>query len=305
MFSDSDAKLSSRNFRSKGSASLNTDPKGRPDMPLALVTGGGGISLAAARRLGRSHRIVLASDSASKNVARLATLLEDGVDAVAAECDMTDPVSVAALKKFVAVHGPLRTLVHVAALSPTMGDWRDLFAVNLVGSALVEQACLELVTAGSAAVFVASSAGYLAAPPVPEVVAVLDDPLAPDFLARLDALVEPEERTSLHAYRLSKFALRRMCRFRATAWGVKGARIVSMSPGSIATPMGARELTGPNREVKLDLMRKLPIQRVGTMAETADAIEFLVSDRASYITGTDLLVDGGLVAGTRPDLSLA
>src|SRR5260370_10338018 len=75
-----------------------------------------------------------------------------------------------------------------------------------------------------------------------------------------------------------------------------------MSPGPIATPMGARELDGPSRDVKLKLMRQLPIAREGTMVETADAIEFLASDRASYITGTDLLVDGGIVAATRPAL---
>jgi NAD(P)-dependent dehydrogenase (short-subunit alcohol dehydrogenase family) len=91
-----------------------------------------------------------------------------------------------------------------------------------------------------------------------------------------------------------------MCRRRAGAWGAKGARIVSMSPGPIATPMGARELEGPSRAVKLKLMEQLPIAREGTMVETADAIEFLASDRASYITGTDLLVDGGIVAATRP-----
>jgi NAD(P)-dependent dehydrogenase (short-subunit alcohol dehydrogenase family) len=72
-----------------------------------------------------------------------------------------------------------------------------------------------------------------------------------------------------------------------------------MSPGTIATPMGAREMAGPSAAVKRKLMEKLPLAREGTMVETADAIEFLASDRASYITGTDLLVDGGIVAATR------
>jgi NAD(P)-dependent dehydrogenase (short-subunit alcohol dehydrogenase family) len=164
----------------------------------------------------------------------------------------------------------------------------------------MERACLELAVPGTAAVFVSSSAGHLAEPPAPEIVAVLDDPLTPGFFDRLGEVVAKEEQTPLQAYRLSKWALNRMCRRRATAWGARGARIVSMSPGPIATPMGARELEGPSREVKLRLMEKLPIAREGTMVETADAIEFLASDRASYITGTDLLVDGGIVAATRP-----
>jgi NAD(P)-dependent dehydrogenase (short-subunit alcohol dehydrogenase family) len=278
---------------------VNTGTNERPGLPIALVIGGGGMGMSTARRLGQSHRVVLASQSAKKNAEREAALREDGIDAVAVQCDVTDPASVAELREFVARRGPLRTLAHVAGLSPSAGDWRELFGVNLIGTALMERACLELATQGTAAVFVSSSAGHLAVPPGPEILAVLDDPLAPGFFGRLDRLIVSEEQTPLQAYRLSKHALNRMCRRRAPAWGAKGARIISMSPGPIATPMGARELEGPSRDVKLNLMRQLPIAREGTMVETADAIEFLASDKASYITGTDLLVDGGLVAATR------
>jgi NAD(P)-dependent dehydrogenase (short-subunit alcohol dehydrogenase family) len=272
----------------------------RPDLPVALVIGGGGMGMSTARRLGQSHRVVLASQSAKKNVEREAALREDGIDAVAVQFDVTDPDSVAGLARFVATRGPLRTLAHVAGLSPSMGDWRLIFSVNLIGTALMERACLELAVPGTAAVFVSSSAGHLAQAPAPEIVAVLDDPLTPGFFGRLGEVVAEQEQTPIQAYRLSKWALNRMCRRSAAAWGAKGARIVSMSPGPIATPMGARELEGPSREVKLKLMEKLPIAREGTMIETADAIEFLASDKASYITGTDLLVDGGIVAATRP-----
>ena len=278
---------------------MNTGTNERPGLPIALVIGGGGMGMSTARRLGQSHRVVLASQSAKKNAEREAALREDGIDAVAVQCDVTDPASVAELREFVARRGPLRTLAHVAGLSPSAGDWRELFGVNLIGTALMERACLELATQGTAAVFVSSSAGHLAVPPGPEILAVLDDPLTPGFFGRLDRLIMSEEQTPLQAYRLSKHALNRMCRRRAPAWGAKGARIVSMSPGPIATPMGARELEGPSRDVKLNLMRQLPIAREGTMVETADAIEFLASDKASYITGIDLLVDGGLVAATR------
>jgi NAD(P)-dependent dehydrogenase (short-subunit alcohol dehydrogenase family) len=266
---------------------------------VALVIGGGGMGMSTARRLGQSHRVVLASRSAAKNAAREAALREDGIDAVAVQFDVTDPDSVAELAGFVAGRGPLRTLAHVAGLSPSMGDWHQIFSVNLIGTALTERACLELAFAGTAAVFVSSSAGHLAEPPARELVAVLDDPLTPGFFDRLNDVIPKDEQTPLQAYRWSKWALNRMCRRRAAAWGAKGARIVSMSPGPIATPMGAKELEGPSRAVKLKLMEKLPIAREGTMVETADAIEFLASDKASYITGTDLLVDGGIVAATR------
>ncbi|MCD4533062.1 SDR family oxidoreductase [Nocardioides sp. cx-169] len=277
---------------------MRTGTNERPGHPIALVIGGGGMGMSTARRLGQSHRVVLASQSAAANVAREASLREDGIDAVAVECDITDRASVAELQAFVAARGPLRTLAHVAALSPSVGTWRELLEVNLVGAALMEEACLELAGQGTAAVFVSSTAGHLADAPAADVVAVLDDPLAPDLAGRLEAVWD--EHTSISAYRLSKYALMRMCRMRAGAWGAKGARIVSMSPGPIATPMGARELEGPSRDIKLGLMAQLPLAREGTMVESADAIEFLSSDRASYITGTDLLVDGGMVAATRP-----
>jgi NAD(P)-dependent dehydrogenase (short-subunit alcohol dehydrogenase family) len=279
---------------------VRTGTNERPGLPVALVIGGGGMGMSTAHRLGQSHRVVLASRSAKKNVEREAALRQDGIDAVAVQFDVTDPGSVAELKEFMAGRGPLRTLAHVAGLSPSGGGWHELLRVNLIGTALMERACLELAVPGTAAVFVSSSAGHLAEPPGPEIVAVLDDPLTAGFFDRLDGVVAKKDQTPLQAYRWSKYALNRMCRRRAAAWGAKGARIVSMSPGPIATPMGARELDGPSRDVKLSLMRQLPIAREGTMVETADAIEFLASDKASYITGTDLLVDGGIVAATRP-----
>src|SRR5215472_3209617 len=134
------------------------------------------MGMSTARRLGQSHRVVLASQSEKKNAEREAALREDGIDAVAVQLDVTDPYSVAALRQFVAGHGRLRTLAHVAGLSPSMGDWHQLFSVNLIGTALMERACLELAVPGTAAVFVSSSAGHLAERPPSGIVAVLDDP---------------------------------------------------------------------------------------------------------------------------------
>ena len=278
---------------------MQTGTNERFGLPIALVIGGGGMGMSTARRLGQTHRVVLASLSDGKTAEREAALRADGIDAVAVRLDVTDPDAVAEVAAFVAARGPLRTLAHVAGLSPSMGDWHQVFSVNLIGTALMERACLELAGQGTAAVFVSSSAGHLAEPPAPDIVAVLDDPLRPGFFDRLNEVIAKEEQTPLQAYRLSKWALNRMCRRRVGAWGAKGARIVSISPGLIATPMGAKELGGPAGAVKRERMAKLPLPREGTMVETADAIEFLASDKASYITGTDLLVDGGIVAATK------
>jgi NAD(P)-dependent dehydrogenase (short-subunit alcohol dehydrogenase family) len=250
------------------------------------------MGMCVARRLGQRHRIVLASLSAEKMQARQETLRAEGHDVIAVPCDVTDESSVAELARVVSNHGALKVLAHVAALSPSMADWRTLLRVDLIGAARVERVMLPLASQGTAAVFVSSLAAYMTNPS-PEVIAVLDDPLASDFIENLEKTVQ-EEHTSTLAYLLSKFALNRMCRRFAARWGRRGARIVSLSPGLIATPMGALEFK--NQPQKIGLLDRTPLSREGTMLETADAVEFLASDRASFITGTDLLVDGGIGA---------
>lgn len=123
---------------------MKTGTSDRPDLPIALVVGAGGMGMSTARRLGQSHRIVLASLTAAKMAQREAALREDGIDATGVQCDVTDAASVARLAAFVAEKGPLRTLAHVAALSPSMGDWRTILSVDLIGVANIERAMLDL-----------------------------------------------------------------------------------------------------------------------------------------------------------------
>lgn len=276
---------------------MKTGTSERPDLPLAVVIGAGGMGVSAARRLGDHYRVLLADIDAARAEERAAVMRDDGYDAQSLRCDITDPVSVDRLAETAAAAGPFRAVAHVAAKSPSMGSWREILTLNLIGAAHVERALLPLAKQGSAVVFVSSVAAYLMPDPGQEVLALLDDPLAPGFLEALEKLVA--EQTPGMAYSLAKLALIHMCERRASAWGRRGARIVSMSPGMIATPMGALEFAGAARNSKLELLERSPLGREGTMIETADAIDFLVSDRASFITGIDLLVDGGVAAAMR------
>jgi NAD(P)-dependent dehydrogenase (short-subunit alcohol dehydrogenase family) len=267
----------------------------RPDLPLAVIVGAGGMGMAIARRLGERYRLLLADCDGGHLEQRVAALRHEGHDAVGLICDVTDAAAVGALAHRTAELGPMRVLAHVVGLSPSMGDWRTLMAVNLVGATLVADAMLPLCAQGTAAIFIASLAGHRP-PPEERIIALLDRPLEPRFLDELQAaLTEPA--TSSLAYQHSKWALIRMCQRRAPAWGARQARIVSVSPGLIATPMGALEFE--RQPMKYDLLAKTPLQREGTMLEVADAVEFLASDRASFISGTDLLVDGGIAAALR------
>jgi NAD(P)-dependent dehydrogenase (short-subunit alcohol dehydrogenase family) len=267
----------------------------RPGQALAVVVGAGGMGMAIARRLGDSFRVLLA-DRDPDHLDRQVTLLQaEGHDARGVVCDVVDPDAVYRLAAAAEESGPVRALAHVVGLSPSMADGETILRVNLVGPTLIADAFVEVARPGTAAVFIASLAGHLV-DLTPEETAALDDPLAPDFVASVAAAVGGEV-DAAKAYQLSKAALVRMCRRRAAAWGEHGARIVSLSPGLIATPMGALEFAA--QPEKRRLLPLTPLGREGTMVEIADAVDFLLSDRASFVTGTDLLVDGGMSAALR------
>jgi NAD(P)-dependent dehydrogenase (short-subunit alcohol dehydrogenase family) len=267
----------------------------RPDLPLAVVVGAGGMGMAVARRLGRGYRLLIADRDEAHLARVVATMKVEGYDLRTCTCDVTDAEAVARLAAMAEEWGGFRALAHVVGLSPSMGDWRALMAVNWVGARLVESAFLPLASQGTAALFVSSLAAHVFWP-TEERIALLEASLAPDFLDRLETAVG-EDANSVIAYYDSKAALIRLCQRRAADWGRKGARILSLSPGLIATPMGALEFE--NRPQKYTMLATTPIKREGTMLEIADAVEFLLSDRASFISGIDLLVDGGLTAAMR------
>jgi len=265
----------------------------RPDWSLAVVVGAGGMGMAVARRLSQRRRVLIADIDAGRAQAAAEALRSEGADASGIACDVTDPASVAALARVVADQGGFQVLAHVAALAPAVSDFGQIIRVNLTGAALVAEALRPLASAGTAAILIASTAGHNVRP-AEAVEALLRSPTDPDLVEKLTAVLEADEVRPSYAYILSKYAVIAYCRRQAPAWGARGARIVSISPGLIATPMGAT--TYEKFPEKMRLFERTPLQREGTMLEIADAIEFLASDRASFISGTDLLVDGGLTA---------
>ena len=267
----------------------------RPDMPAAVVVGVGHMGIAIARRLGRNHRLLLA-DLDAKHLAEVAVALRDEGHAVEIQsCDVTRADSVAELAAWASRHGPMRVLAHVVGLTPSMADWRRIMQVNLVGPALTSAAFLPGATSQTAAIYIASLAAHMA-PEDDRMARLLDDPLQPDLLDRIEA-VRGEVPATTTSYMLSKAALVRMCRRLAPAWGKRQARIVSVSPGLIASRQGALEFR--NQPRKMELLDHTPLARQGSMLEIADAVAFLGSDQASFITGIDLLVDGGISAALR------
>jgi NAD(P)-dependent dehydrogenase (short-subunit alcohol dehydrogenase family) len=263
-----------------------------PNQPLAVVIGAGGMSMAVARRLGQHNHLLITDIDATKLEQQTTKLREEGIRAESIVCDVTNFDSVQALANRVKAIGTFSKLAHVAGLSPSMADWRTIMSVNLIGPTLVTNALSPLASTGAVAVLISSLSAHMAIPE-DKVIEKLNFPLAADFLDQLNEEVGGKMTPQL-AYMLSKFAIIRLCQKLAVSWGAKGARVVSVSPGLIATPQGTNEFK--HATTKHDLLNKCPLQRQGGMQEIADVVEYLTSDRASYINGIDLLVDGGVRA---------
>lgn len=211
-----------------------------------------------------------------------------GPRAEAVECDVANDAQIDALGKRV---DQLGALVITAGLSPQMAAGEDIYTVNLVGTAKVLRAFEHAVVPGSAAVCFGSIAAYAMQPPQP-VLDVIDDPLAPDLLDRLGA-VGIDSADPAVAYALSKRGVLRLVQRTAPSWGARGGRILSLSPGVVDTSMGRLAVDQmPELEGSI---RGAPLGRLGRPEEIATVAAFLCSDGASYMTGSDVLVDGGSV----------
>lgn len=250
-----------------------------------VIGAGSGMGEAVARRLAASSPRLLLADLDVAAVERLAGELA----AEAHRCDITDDADLRALAD---AAGPLRSLVVTAGLSPNMADGRKILSVNAVGTARALRAFDTIVGPATVAVVFASSAAHMI-PADAGVDAVLDDPLADRFLDDLEGAGIPVDDPGF-AYAVSKRGVMRQAQRAACAWADRGARVLSVSPGVIDTPMG--RLEAANQPVMAQLVDESPIGRMITPDEVAAVVCFLLSDAAAAINGTDVLVDGGATA---------
>jgi NAD(P)-dependent dehydrogenase (short-subunit alcohol dehydrogenase family) len=258
---------------------------------VSVITGGaGGMGVATASRLAARGPILLADVSQERLEAAAAQV---GADVHIAVCDVTDPRSVQALADRAQELGPLGALVHAAGIAPPGAkDTRLVLDINLAGTARVLDAFLPLAEPGTVAVCIASLAGHRAFTDGFE--ELLADPLDPGLHEKLLARgVNADD--VIATYSLSKRGVMLAVRRRAADWGARGARIVSISPGLVADTEMGREAASIHAGAYVQLSA---LQRAGTAADIAGVVAFLVSTDAAYVTGCDLLVDGGVVAHT-------
>ncbi|MGY4712236.1 SDR family oxidoreductase [Mycolicibacterium sp. CBM1] len=272
---------------------------------VSVITGGaGGMGLATAKIVGRDHAVVLADVRADRLAAVATTLAEAGIIATVVDCDVTDADAVVQLFATAAALGPIVSVIHTAGVSPSMGSAEHVMTTNAVGTLRVNEAFFASAGEGAAIVNVASMASHM----LPEELVPTDsfDLAFSDeqrFLAELLAAcdIAGEEMRSGLAYGVSKTFVRWYSSSQAERFNGRGLRIVSVSPGSVDTEMGLLEADAGAGA----MVANAAVPRWGTAEEMAELFAFCAGERAGYLTGTDILNDGGVIASMRERARLA
>ncbi|MFH9572132.1 SDR family oxidoreductase [Streptomyces sp. NPDC017230] len=264
---------------------------------VVVVIGVGGMGQAIARRQGAGNKLLLA-DYDERTLAAVADLLRgQGHDVVTRPVDVSSRPSVTALADAAAQLGSVTQVVHTAGLSPVQAPADAVLKVDLLGTALVLEAFGRVVAPGGAGVVISSMAGHmLPAPLSAEQERALAHTPADELLEL--PFADPEV-LGRGTYGFAKYGNRLRVQAASASWGERGARINCISPGVIATPMGQQELAGDSGRAMRAMISASGTGRVGTPDDIAEAAAFLLGPGSTFITGNDLLVDGGVVAAIR------
>jgi NAD(P)-dependent dehydrogenase (short-subunit alcohol dehydrogenase family) len=266
---------------------MNTDTAN--SQGVAIITGAaGGMGAAAVARLAQSGRPLILCDLDERRLTPIvATLRDGGCTAESLAGDIADMAFPAQLLAAVGDRD-IGILIHTAGLSPTMADAARILAVNFDATARLVDAVRPRMALGGCAVLISSSSAHMVRSEE------IDQTIAQSVESRNAAALAPGISKPEMAYPISKRAVIRLVAQEAAAFGARGARIVSISPGLIDTPMSHAELEASD-QMKM-LLAKTPLQRLGLADEIASVAVFLCSEEASYITGCDIRVDGGTLA---------
>jgi NAD(P)-dependent dehydrogenase (short-subunit alcohol dehydrogenase family) len=251
------------------------------------------MGLSIARRVGAGRTIVLADINAAGLNAAAGALTDDGHQVLTQEVDVTSRSSVAAVAETAQAAGRVTAIVHTAGLSPEQASAEAVLAVDLLGVALTIDEFGRVIEPGGAGVVIASMAGHMQPALDPAVERQLASTPADELLG-LHACSRITD--SRMAYPFAKRANQIRVAAAAGAWGERGARINSISPGVISTAMGRLELGSESGALMRAMVDNSGLRRLGAPEDIAAATEFLLGPAAAFVTGTDLLVDGGVIA---------
>ncbi len=262
---------------------------------VCVITGGGsGMGLATAKMLGKENYIIIVGRTVKKLDSALVKLREAGIDAESFACDISNRASVDKLAAYAKSRGRITSVIHAAGMSPNMGDALAIMEANALGTININEAFYEVMEKGSCLIDVSSMSGYL----VPAFIMPTrgyrysrkGNAVFMKMMMRRVNIFPKKLRSSL-AYGISKNFVTWYAKTDAVKFGEKGIRVLSVSPGSFETPMGELE-----KDRVAEYTNQSAIKRLGRVEEIANLFAFCVSSKASYLTGVDILCDGGCVA---------
>ncbi len=263
-----------------------------------VLIGAGGIGLSIARRQGVGRTVLLADFNPSTLDSAAQTLRDAGYTVHTQPVDVTVRDSVHALAQAAAALGPVMQVVNTAGVSPNMAPIEGVLKVDLYGSAVVFDEFGEVIAPGGSGLIISSMAGHMlpALPPEQDQALIhtpTEDLLALPFLQ--PALIP----NSVVAYMMAKRANHLRVQASAISWGRRGARVNAISPGIIVTPLAQHELNSPIGGMYRAMVEASPARRMAPPDEIAIAASWLLGPDAGFITGSDLLIDGGVIAAMR------
>lgn len=260
-----------------------------------LLTGAGQIGMAIARQMGYGMKIVI-GDKKPENAQAIAKTMNDaGFDVVPVEMDLSNRASIQDIIAEAQKYGDITMLVNAAGVSPSQAPIEAILKVDLYGTAVLLEEVGKVIASGGVGVTISSQSGHR----MKQLTLEEDEQLActpTEDLLKLPLLQPENIRDTLHAYQLAKRCNEKRVMAESVKWGTRGARINSISPGIIVTPLAIDEFNGPRGDFYKNMFAKCPAGRPGTADEVANVAELLMSGKGAFITGSDFLIDGGATA---------
>lgn len=257
---------------------------------IIVITGGaGGIGQACAKSF--KNQPIIITDYTQKMVDESVELLQkEGMEVSGIACDITNKKDIEKLVKFVRDQGALKAFIHTAGVSGTVKDLKKVYTIDLVATELLVDAFYDLAEQDSVAILLSSMMAHTISP-----YEKYDEALAnPQAEGSFETVSQFVDDNSDIMYNYVKRGVLLLTHKNVSKWGEKGARIVSVSPGVIETPMGLKAAAEHPERVEA-IKQATPLKRNGQPQDIAGVVHFLTSDAARFITGTDILVDGGVI----------
>ena len=262
---------------------------------VVLLTGAGQIGMAIARRIGHGKKIIIGDKNINNAQSISKIMKESGFDSEAYECDISSRDSIKNLIKNAQEHGEIAYFINAAGVSPSHAPIEAILKVDLYGTAVLLEEVGKVIKKGGCGVTISSQSGHR----MEQLGAEIDEQLAmtpTEELLDLEILQPENIKDTLHAYQLAKRCNVKRVMYEACRWGEKGARINSISPGIIVTPLALDEFNGPRGDFYKNMFANCTSGRPGTADEVASLAKLLMSDEGAFFSGSDILIDGGATA---------